>query len=581
LNLTQRFGIPLPPDLVGFAARNLGITKGLDAAGSAALVVLKIAPDQMQTAGPPPMVLLLPTNDPAGMLSNFSSGDKDASGIQEVTLESMGGAKGYIAVVDNKWMAFTHDRAALETYMKRTGETLDKHVASLGGAASGAAAAKVFENNDLVLWWNVPALEPLLTPVIDRTQDQMAGIMDMANMTMHRDASAAAMQKVMIGLYFDAFRAVLRDAQGAMTTLRLNDAGVSLGNVAVMKEGSESAKVVSAQKPAGPLSLDGLPGGGFLFAMSAHMNGAALQDTAGRIANEVLADPAVAQSPNLPALKRAVENVRILVGLIEGGRAVMLDPPANGAAGEGLVRMAGVIDTTDSAKYMQAVMAQYQDKEQMNAIMGMSSPEIQMNQTVSPDAQTVKGLKLTKVEVTYSLREETADKPLPPGSDQALAMIKKMYGDKGMTVYIGALDPKPVVMVMGGDQASLEAAITAAQSKSGDLAATPGIAGAKSELVPNTVAVAYLPVGKWMGLFGQLVSTQMQAMGGAMPPGVLDALGSAKEAPPAVVSAGVTGTMFQYEFHAPVATISAIIDAAVKAKMAANGAAGPGGGGMP
>ncbi len=65
--------IPLPPDLAGFALRNIGVTDGFDQNSSAAMVVLKPATEgESVLAGPPRVIILLPTTDSKAMLQNLS-----------------------------------------------------------------------------------------------------------------------------------------------------------------------------------------------------------------------------------------------------------------------------------------------------------------------------------------------------------------------------------------------------------------------------------------------------------------------------------------------------------------------------
>ena len=68
----------------------------------------------------------------------------------------------------------------------------------------------------------------------------------------------------MIGKYFDLFKEYFKDSDNAMVTLRLSDAGATLGLAGTFKEGTPAGKVYGgAQKPTGSLSLSGLPGGSF------------------------------------------------------------------------------------------------------------------------------------------------------------------------------------------------------------------------------------------------------------------------------------------------------------------------------
>src|SRR4051812_43357131 len=112
-NAATRLNLPAPPDLVGAATRNLGITKGFDANNSAALVLLKPSPEKLAEGyfnGQPPAVMLLPTTDAKGMMEPFSPGTPDSKGIAQVTLPSNPDEKGFVAVIEDKWIVFAQNR---------------------------------------------------------------------------------------------------------------------------------------------------------------------------------------------------------------------------------------------------------------------------------------------------------------------------------------------------------------------------------------------------------------------------------------------------------------------------------------
>src|SRR5947208_145556 len=106
--------IPIPPDLAGFALRNIGVTKGFDQNNSAAVLVLKEEGDV--TAMEPEFVMLLPTTDAKGMIAGFEPGEADEKGITEVTLPK--GGKGYVVTVD-KWVAMAETKETLTKYLGR------------------------------------------------------------------------------------------------------------------------------------------------------------------------------------------------------------------------------------------------------------------------------------------------------------------------------------------------------------------------------------------------------------------------------------------------------------------------------
>ncbi len=544
LDVAKKTGVPVPADLVGFGSRMLGITKGVDANGSAALVMLKL-PEGGPGQGPPPMVLLIPTTDAAGMLEGFSPGAADAQGIQEVTLPQ-NEQKGYAATVAGKWVACAIDKEVLGTYLKRSGG-LDKGLAG--------PVAKAFETNDAVVWLNMEGLRPMVEQGLGSAAQVMQMQMQAAG---NRDAFSGALQRAVATLYLEGITAVVRDADHLLMTVRLSDGGIATGFGASMKEGSAMAKLLAGQKATSAPTLAGLPGGEFLLATSMRVNGEALQGTVQEVVDRVLANPDIKDDPKAAALRQTAELVKQSIGMIRGWSMVAQDA---GDGTKGFFKGAMLIDVTDPAKYLQLMAQQYGNAEAMQA-MGSMSPDIQVKSTYTPDAATVQGVKFAKVQVQYTLREETAEKPLAPGAREGFQMIQAIYGPEGTTTYMGAVGGQ-VLAVIGADEAMVGTAVTAAQAKKDELGALPGIVGAKGQLAANPVMVGYLSVGKCASLF-----TKLTGQGGGSWVGVLE------KAPPVVMSAGITENLLTEEMFVPVGVVGAVMDAGTARR--------PGGeGGMP
>jgi len=121
---------------------------------------------------------------------------------------------------------------------------------------------------------------------------------------------------------------------------------------------------------------------------------------------------------------------------------------------------------------------------------------------------------------------------------------------------------KRVLMVLGTDLSMIEAAITAAQADSDALGSSPEIAATKDQLVANPVAVAYLPIARWVTLAQSI--TLPPAAGGRGGAAANAAVGNA---PPVVMSLGVTGTMVTAELHVPLATIRAAQEAITRMEL--------------
>ncbi len=528
LNLSNRIGIPLPPDLLGFLSRNLGITKGLDPNGSAAFVMLHLGENPM--AGPPPLILLLPTTDAAGMMEPFAPAAADAEHVQEVTLPQ-NNDKGYVAVIDNKFIAFAKDHDVLAGYLKRP---------DAGKAMTlPAGTEKSVETSDVSLWLNMPELAPLAKNGLANVAEQTSAMMAMTNAS--QSAFSAALQRHFISIYFDAFQAVVRDSNASLISLRLPDAGPTLLFSASLKPGSPTAQFLAQQMGTTALTLEGLPGNSYLMAAAGNVNGAALVGPVEQFMNSLMTDDDIANAPQAAGLKAVAGSVKELLPLIKGMKMVVLDPPSDSS--KGLIQGAALIDTTDPAKYMQLTMEQYQHGDALQELMG-GTADVVVHQVATPDALTVKGIKFAKVQVTYKLREETPGKPLAPGAQEALQMIQMMYGPEGLTSYFGIVG-KQVLLVMGPDPALIDTAITAAQSHADGL--TPAVA--KAQVPADAMGVAYLAIGKWVALAAKIAAPQMA-----------DQFASAEKAPPLVVSVSAGDNQYTEQVHLPLPALNTFLD---------------------
>jgi hypothetical protein len=274
----------------------------------------------------------------------------------------------------------------------------------------------------------------------------------------------------------------------------------------------------------------------------------------------LLSDETIAKDPRGAELKRVLELQRQMLEVTTGMKFILLDPPAGGKSGF----MSGVLlmDTRDPAKLLQL-----QTESMRSSFLQESmNPDIKQSVTVSPDAATVKGVKLNKLNLKVSLREDTPDKPVNQSSRVAVEMAQRIYGPDGMTVYFGIVGNRGIC-IYGSDTGTLESAVTAAQSNSAELSANPVIAASKDQLVANPIAAAYLPITRWVTLFSSII--RPPAAGDAPPSPAI------ANAPPVIISAGVTNNLLTAEVHVPIATISGMQEAIVRLQQSMN----PGGGG--
>lgn len=551
-NAGTRLNTPLPPDLVGYLTRTLGITKGFDANSSAAIVLLKPPADRQGESyfsEQPPAVLLLPTSDAKGMLEPFKPGEADRAGISQISMVEDPEQKGFVATVDNKWIAFSQNKEDLATYLGRTDSFASK---------ASADVRKVFDINDLVVWGNVQKLSVGADKALDDTQTEISGMLELANIAGNQDPVAGALQKQGVTTMFAFLKQFLKDADASMFTLRMTESGATIGMVGDFKTDSTIGKFVATQKSARPVSLQGLPsaGSGFLAAGAMNWDPASMATVMGNFTQTLTADETIARDPRGVELKKALDLQRQMLAITTGAKFILLDPPAGGQ--NGYLSGVLVMDTTDPAKLLQL-----QSEALKSGFMQDSmNPDIKQSVNVTPDAITVKGVKLTKINMKMTLREETPDKPINPASRMAIEMAQRIYGQDGMTAYFGIVGNHGVV-IYGSDAGTIESGVAAAQGNGNELGSNPLIAASKDQLVANPVMVAYLPITRWVALFSSILRPPA--------PGDAPANPAVANAPPVVMSAGVTNSLMTAELHVPIATISSMQEAIARLQRSMGG----------
>jgi hypothetical protein len=551
-NAAARLQLPIPPDLVGAATRSMGIDEGFDVNSSAALVFLKPPPDREGVSyfnGMPPAVILLPTTNSKAMLENYKATEPDKDGISQVTLpQNPEGEKGFVTVVDKKWVAFAQKRDDLNTYISRRDSF---------AAKAAPETLKVFDANDVVIWGNVEKLGKGVDKWLDDQKADTIGMLELQAFNGKGDPFNQALEKQVLNLGFNFIKEYFTDSNASMITLRLTDSGATLGIVGDFKKESDFGKFIASQAGRGPVSLKGLPGGNFLMAGTLRWNSASISDLLGKIADQILGDPAISKNAKAAEMKKGFDAARQMAGIMQGMSMVLLEPPV-GAKDAGFLNGAALVETSDPKKFIELQLESAKNPIAQTAI----NPDIKTTVTLGAPI-TVKDVELTRMLMKFGLRDETPDNPIAPENRVAADAITRMYGKDGLTVSFGIVG-KRVLVIYGTDNAMIESAISAAQSDGDVLSAGAAVSSVKDDVVANPVGVFYMPLARWVLIGPSLVMPGMPT--GAATPAITNA-------PPMVMSAGVSGQLLTAEVHVPVAAITAVQAAIEQIEKAQNGPA--------
>jgi len=525
-NASTRMNLGGPQDPLNTMLAGMGLSKGVDMAGDAAVVLLpkaKAENDEAPADPTPPFVLLIPTSDANALLEPFKPGEA-VKGISEVMLPQNPDQKGYAAKLA-KHVAFAENKETLESFLVKKGP-LNK--------ALTPESVKAFENNDLVVYANIAVVGPEVVKSIDAQRNDFSMMLDLMLLS-GASPKEGALAKEMIGMAFDGLKQFMTDANTGIVTVRMSDAGFTLGAAGHFKAESDLGKFVAAQKPKAPLTLTGLPAGNMLAAGAFAFDGKTVSERMQAASEKVFKNPALANDADA---KKAFDDAVKAMTHFESFSFVMM-PGADNSFGN---MTAVTLAPTKDAKKVMAINRDLYKQKGMKDLASMN-PDIKADIQFKENATTVKGVALDRVQVKYVLREETAESPISNESKQAFEIIQNMYGADGQISYFGIVGGN-IIGIATKDVKAIETAIDAANNKKEELAKSRELNAVQAQVLPDPSGVLYLPVENWL---------KMAGMGGPE---------EGKPAIPTVISMNVTGSNMHVEMFVPMSTAAQLVQVA-------------------
>ncbi len=528
-NTATRLNLPVPPDPIGMLAQRVGIMRGLDLNGSVAAYIS--VPEKSDPQAGPPLVLLIPTTDAKGMLEGLNPSEPE-KGISTVTLPNDNADTGYVATVGN-YVALAQDKGLLEHLLASNSNITGKLTPMVKNA---------FENNDLVIFANVPHFAPRVIKSIEAFKPMLGMLVAMQN---QGDPASAAIGVDIITGVLTGFEQVLGDTDAGVETLRLTDSGVTLGFGAHLRNGTPSGAFVAAQKPLASTALIGLPAGKYIIAAAGTWDPATMSQIVGFFGDILTKSPTIASSPNADKIKQNFEYQKQLITMTTGARVALYEPEQSGS---GLFNVVVNYDVTDSAQYKDILR-----KAMPNSML--TSQAMEKNIDIKLDTKLdafIAGNAVDQYKITYAAKE-----PLPAGASPDMVktqvdQINKMWGPDGLTLLTSSFDNSSV-MVMNGGQKLIEATIAATKDKSDSIGKLPEITAVSKQIVPNPIGVSYISIDRILGMIQKLKNDAAPAPANAV------ALGGPIQ--PVVISMGVEQSVLTSEIHMPISALGAIIQA--------------------
>jgi hypothetical protein len=535
--------VALNPDLadpLGAVQQQIGAVKGINEQGEAAFVLRD--PQSVGAEKPDDaFLLLIPVADYAAFLGNFQ-GAQTQDGVTQVLIGEQQD-DGYVA----QWGAFAAVAPRRELVQQRPQQRLP---------VQGNHARKVWQERDIVVFANIPALRDRLAPVIQQnSQEFLEGMVE----GMTRQAEDAQKFEPVVRVFgqqlLNVADAFLRDAQAATLTVQFHEDGLSTDLMADFAPTSYLGKIVAGLPSGNQSLLAGIPSGKYLA-----FGGAAMQ---GRTINQLIDDlvgPVVAEVLKLGDEYKPIADylnaAKQYVSATQSQSFGMVAP--EGALGAAPIVQVVQVQRGNPAQMLAATRAMAETQQQVMQAFGLPGGLMQLEYTEK--AREVGGLQFDLF--TQTVQVEDND-PMAAQQQQMMAM---MYGPEGMQMYLAAIDDK-LLAVSGLSEEKIVQAIEAARAGASPLSDLPGVKLVDARLPRNRMMVVYVPLD-------QIVAT---AASYAAQFGMPVQLNLPADLPPIGTAIAAHDSAMSVETFVPTTLLQNIISAGMQAFM---GMQGGGNGGL-
>jgi len=515
------------------------MANGVRKDGDAALVILNHDLEAEQ----PPTVMLIPVTDYKAFIGNFADAQNDG-GFDSIKI-GQHGTPAFAA----SWGAYAAVAPKKEFLAKKA-----------EGLKIEGAAAKLMNDKgvDVAVYVNAKALRELALPQLRAHKAEWIAEAEQA--VKQEDPKYAPLAKVAVEQGLRFAEEFLQGSTAGGFGLTLGKDGISTTLLGEFEPDSYIGKLVGMVKNTDGSLTAGLPAGEYVFYGGFTQNPAVMEqlmtDFVGPIAKELGALGEGGQK-----VQEAIDAYKGIVRSMTGASmGFLLDPAGMGQPG-GMVKAVSVIEG-DSKVILDAQQKVMAMSEELANLM----PGPRQTITLKPAAKTIDGVTLNHIQSVIKVD------PKKPEEAMAGQFISAMYGTNGINQYIGAVDARHVVQILGDDEALMKAVIASAKANEDVLGGQPQVKGVAAQLPQRRAMAFYLALDK-------AIAAGMQAAavftGGAMkiqlPPNL----------PPIGVTVSTEGSAVRIDSHTPTQLIQSVVQAVMQAGMRRGGGGGGGGGAPP
>lgn len=463
--------VPQLNDPLGALKQQLKLANGINDAGDIAFVFT-------DTKGGPPdksTLVLVPTTDYKTLIANLEGATTEGA---VTTFQPPEGKTVYLADWGGGYAAVSPTKELISG-TPGTGLKLP------------ARAAKETSGNDVALFANFAALRGPLTEQInknrERTKQEITKRLEGDNQipaAYHPAITAGFEQALMV------MESFVRDADAATVGITLTDTGIKQNVVAQFTEGSYLAKLADGFHDTDGALLTGLPAGKFLA-----FGGFANSPTALNQLIDDLSGPIVAALPKddekVAFIPGYLTDIKALLGSIKGQSFGLVTP--TGPIGQvGIIQPIGALrgDADKILSGMKAANDKY--AANVNALVALSQPGVEMKQTFAENVKTVDGISFSSVST-----EIGGDSPAANQQRQAMQLT---YGGPKVEFFFGNAGGNVASFVQGVDDATVSALIAATKANDAPLAKAEPVKAVADNLPKGRFVEVYIAVDEILGL---------------------------------------------------------------------------------
>jgi hypothetical protein len=454
-NFDPAFGDPL-----GALKKQLNIKDGLDGKGEVIVGMY-----ESQPGDEPLVVVLLPVTDYKTFLGNLAN-LKTEGDVSQFTLPDE--QEPFFAANWGKFAAITPTKELLAKKPE--------------GVEVTASASKQLDSNDITVYANMKKISAIALPQFKQGRGQVLTEMDnelKRNPAMNKKFLPVI--KTVVNQVFNGVEQFLTDAQSATFGVNIAKEGITTSLQAEFSPESYFGKTVASFKKTDSSLTIGLPNRKY-FAF-----GGAVIDP--KVAVKVLNDflgpiekDLAAAGDDTKGLVDTLQSLKEAFGTMERFSFGYVQPTAIGQ--QSMIQMAAVYE--GDAKKLAIAERKYMKGSAELMKMMPQAPGMNMTMDLKEEAKTVDGVKLDQFTMKFMFDNKT------PEAAQAQQMINMFYGPNGMSGYMGALDDRNYIMVMGGDEELLTSTMASAKKKEDALAQAPMVQAISGQLPKERGIVYYV-----------------------------------------------------------------------------------------